>query len=67
MTETLNSNDPLIDEVREVRLRISQEFGNDPRRLVEHYMELQKKYADRLIYAAKRHVESVAKSGREED
>lgn len=45
----MNRPDPLIDEVREVRRRISERFGNDPRRLVEHYIELQKKYEGRLI------------------
>jgi len=34
--------DPLIDEIREIRRKISAEFGHDPRRLVEHYMELEK-------------------------
>jgi hypothetical protein len=44
-----DSSDPLIDEIREVRRRISERFGHDPRKLVEHYMELQKRHADRLI------------------
>ncbi|GDY22192.1 hypothetical protein LBMAG56_35390 [Verrucomicrobiota bacterium] len=35
--------DPLIDEIREVRRIISAEFGHDPRRLVAHYMERQRK------------------------
>lgn len=34
--------DPLIDEIREIRHRISEECGHDPRRLVEHYKELEK-------------------------
>lgn len=34
--------DPLIDEIRETRRKISEEFGNDPQRLVAHYMELEK-------------------------
>ena len=33
--------DPLIDEIHAVRRKISAEFGNDPRRLVAHYMELE--------------------------
>lgn len=42
--------DPIIDEIREVRHRISERFGRDPKRLIEHYMELQeKKYGDRLL------------------
>jgi hypothetical protein len=34
--------DPAIDEIREVRRKISAEFGNDPQRLVAHYMELER-------------------------
>jgi hypothetical protein len=32
--------DPVIDEVREVRHRISERVGHDPARLVACYMEL---------------------------
>jgi hypothetical protein len=43
-------SDPIIDEIREVRQRVSEEFGNDPERLVKHYMELERaKYGDRLV------------------
>lgn len=42
-------SDPVIDEIREVRHRISARFDHDPRRLVAYYMELQKQYRDRLI------------------
>jgi hypothetical protein len=41
--------DPVIDEIREVRHRISARFEHDPERLVAYYMELQKKYGDRLL------------------
>lgn len=41
--------DPVIDEIREIRHRISAQFDHDPVRLVAHYMELQKQHADRLI------------------
>ena len=41
--------DPVIDEVREIRHRISARFDHDPARLVAYYMELQKQYQDRLI------------------
>jgi hypothetical protein len=43
--------DPVIDEIREVRRRISERFGHDPERLVAYYMELQEQYRDRLIGA----------------
>jgi hypothetical protein len=47
-------SDPIIDQIREVRHRISEEFGHDPARLVEHYMKLEKeKYADRLVRPAR--------------
>ena len=44
-----NLSDPVIDEIQEVRHRISARFGHDPARLVAFYMELQKQYEDRLI------------------
>ncbi len=44
-----SQNDPVIDEIREVRHRISARFGHDPARLVAYYLEFQKQYQDRLI------------------
>ena len=41
--------DPVIDEIREVRHRISERFGHDPERLVQYYMTLQERHRDRLI------------------
>jgi hypothetical protein len=35
--------DPATDEVRAVRRKISAEFGHDPRRLMAHYAEYEKK------------------------
>ena len=48
-----NKTDPVIDEIREIRHRISGRFDHDPARLVAHYMELQKQYQDRLIKTEK--------------
>ena len=45
------ASDPVIEEVREVRRRISARVGHDPTRLVAYYMELQKQYQGRLIGA----------------
>jgi len=50
MTE---DKDP-IDRVREIRHKISAEFGHDTKRLTEHYRELEKRYADRMLYPEKR-------------
>lgn len=44
-----NENDLTIDEIREVRMRISDRFGHKPQDLVAHYIALQKQFADRLI------------------
>ncbi len=38
-----------LERIRRVRHEISEEFGHDPRRLVEYYIELQKTHAHRLI------------------
>lgn len=34
--------DPAVDEIREVRRKISAEFGHDIRRLMAHYIEYEK-------------------------
>ena len=47
-----NLNDPVIDEIRKVRRRISARFGHDPARLVRFYLEMQKQFQDRLIGSA---------------
>ena len=46
-------SDPVIDEIRDVRHRISARFDHDPTQLVTFYVEMQKQYQDRLINPAK--------------
>ncbi len=46
---TQDDSDPVIDEIREVRNRISARFDNDPARLVAYYIELQEQHRERLI------------------
>ncbi len=46
-------SDPVIDEIREVRRRISARVDHDPARLVAYYMKLQEQYRDRLVSPAK--------------
>ncbi|HEU4882406.1 MAG TPA: hypothetical protein VFT45_09185 [Longimicrobium sp.] len=41
--------DDAVEEVRKIRKQISARFDHDPVKLVEHYMERQKRYGDRLI------------------
>lgn len=50
MMMSKEAEDP-IARVRRARHDISAKFDHDPRKLVEHYMELQKRHADRLITA----------------
>ena len=46
-------SDPIIDEIREVRHRISEEHAHDPTRLVDYYTTLEREeYADRLVKRA---------------
>ena len=41
--------DPSIMRIRETRHRISEQFDHEPRKAVDHYMELQKRYTGRLL------------------
>jgi hypothetical protein len=43
--------DPEIAWIREVRMRISEQFNHDPELLTKHYIELQERHPDRLVYA----------------
>jgi hypothetical protein len=52
MTMKQSQTDPVIDEIRDVRHSISARFDHDPERLVAYYMELQKRYQERLVQAA---------------
>jgi hypothetical protein len=46
--------DPTLDRIREARHRISEKFGHDPKKLIEHYMKLEREeFADRLVVPAK--------------
>src|SRR5689334_3455048 len=45
----MKSNDPTIDRIRDVRHRISESVGHDPKKLVEYYRLLQERHRDRLI------------------
>jgi hypothetical protein len=47
----VDEGDEEIARIREVRHRISEQFGHDPYRLVAYYMELQKEHPENLIAA----------------
>lgn len=54
-----NPADPVIDEIREVRHRISKQFDHDPKRLVAYYMSLQERHGDRLVHSQLSDVEET--------
>ena len=56
------NNDIVIDRVREVRHKISARFDHDTNRLIDHYMEYQKKFADRLEPMTKPHFDVTDKA-----
>ena len=41
--------DPVIDEIREIRHRISAMCDHDPTKLVAYFQQIQEQYRDRLI------------------
>ncbi len=47
--QPIQPSDPVIDEVRKVRHRISERCGHNLERLVAYYLELQLQFHDRLI------------------
>jgi hypothetical protein len=44
--------DPLIDEVRAIRKRISDKFGNDVDRLIDHLRQVEKQQPARIVKPA---------------
>ncbi len=45
----MTKDDPTITAVREARHRISEMVGHDPRKLVEHYRQLQERHRERIV------------------
>jgi hypothetical protein len=41
--------DPIIDEIRKVRHQISEAHDHDPKKVIDYYIELQKKYGKKHI------------------
>lgn len=44
--------DPVIDRIRAARHEISEPFGHDTAKLVEHYMEVNQQYQDQPVKTA---------------
>jgi hypothetical protein len=46
---TSTPNDPVVDEIREIRHQISERCNHDPAQLVAYYIKLQERHRDRLF------------------
>jgi hypothetical protein len=55
-------DDPAIASVREVRHHISQQYGHDPKKLIEYYIQLQEQHKDRLLEEVQSKKSDVAPS-----
>ena len=44
----MNKDDLTVERIRKARHEISETNQHDPQRLVDYYLELQKKYTERL-------------------
>ena len=45
--------DPGIERIRKVRHQISAEHGHDPKKLLLHYRQMEKKYKHRIVKEGK--------------
>jgi hypothetical protein len=43
MTDERNEADDVVKEVREIRRRIWARFGNDPEKVIDYYLELDRR------------------------
>ena len=48
------NSDPVVDEVRSVRRKISASYGHDVRKMIADHIERQQRYADRLVMPGRR-------------
>ena len=55
--------DQVIDEIRQIRHRISEECGHDPKRLVEYFQKLQERHKDRLYRPKPRSIPPIVMDG----
>lgn len=48
-----------VDEIRAIRQQISERHQDDPKKLVEHYIKLQKEYEARLVTPCDQNITAV--------
>lgn len=46
----METDDPVIQRIRETRRKIQEQCGNDIHKMTLFFMEAQKKHADRLVH-----------------
>ena len=54
-------NDSELGRIRETKMRISEELHHDLERAVNHYIELQKRHQDRLVYSCEARPQDILK------
>ena len=54
-------SDSELGRIRETKMRISEELHHDLERAVDHYMELQKRHQDRLVYSCEASTQDILK------
>lgn len=52
-------NDPVIERIRDARHQISEENAHDPEKVVAYYIELQKRYSERLVESSQSEEDGV--------
>ena len=52
-------NDPVIERIRDARHQISEENAHDPEKVVAYYIELQKRYSERLVESSQTEEDGV--------
>jgi len=57
--------DAELARIRETKVRISEAFYHDPELMVEHYIELQRRHGDRLVYSTESRSAGVPEDARE--
>ena len=45
--------DPTVERIRQIRHKISEECGHDPKKLVKYYTKYQQRFSGRLIRTPK--------------
>ena len=54
-------NDPLIDEIREIRLKISEKFDNSSILYIEHLIELQNSHPEKYYFEESENIDNNSK------